>query len=841
MPAKPRQRPRSSPFPPGPIYSTIAGIAIAIVMVCGANAAARLNEPFPGFFLWRNLFVPAVGDSSWTGVESGLRYHSWLLEVDGQAVDTPADVDAVLLDRTPGERVQYRLTKDGNGYVIETEIMRLDAAAWFSVIGIYTLNAFALIALAVTLLYMNPRDSAARALFLFSTNLALYMATSVDSFGPYWFRIPYFFFVNFVPVTVWNLLSHFPVGRRRRRWEDVVLAGIIGVAAIHAAASNWAFHANHELLFRLEAASHGLMALAGLSAIVFYLSYFLTARTRTVRDRTKIVLLGTLGAFTPPIIVLALVYGAGVTFPFNLLTMLFVLFPLSIAYAIAKHDLFDIDRAIKRTLVYAALSALVFGAYTLVINVVDIAFENATPIASRIAEGLLILALIVATNPSRRRIQDTVDRLYDRRRYEYRDVVRSVAQTFTRILDFEELLDLVLRLLDETMQPTLARVYVLGPSSMPILHGELVHGTGTDGDVSVDPDGVPDAEIAPVFATLADRGVVTSEDDLAGVDDSSAAAALRRREGTIAVSMRLSGALTGAIVVGERRAGGYFTGRDVELLRTLADQLAVALDNARSYRTIDALNQDLGFKNVALEESNRELRETQDELVEKERLAVIGELSGAVAHAIRNPLAGIKAAAQLAMFEIENTDAAEAVRDVIAETDRLDERIGALLAFSSPFEPYVRRVSLSSIVADAIRDTRSKAHSRGVRVEENASTDPIEVMADPVLFAQAVLELISNAVDACPDGGHVRVSLGTVVQEQSACVQVEDDGPGLSENAASRMFELFFTTKNKGTGFGLATVKRIVEAHGGRIETGTSDLGGAMFRVSVRLAGSGSA
>ncbi len=841
MPQRPVQRARSSVFTPGLIYSTIAGVAIAVVMVCGANAVARLGDSFPGFFLWSNLFVPAVGDSTWTGVNSGLRYHSWLVEADGQSVSDPAEVDAVLANRIPGERVKYRLFKDGEEYILETEVMQLNARAWFSVIGIYTLNAIVLITLAVTVLYMKPRDPAARALFLFSSNLALYMATSVDSFGPYWFRVPYFFFVNFVPVTVWNLLSRFPVGRKRKQWEDSAICAVAGAAVIHALASNWAFNANHELLFQLEAASHGLMALAGLSAVAFYLFHFLAARTRTVRDRTKIVLLGTLGAFTPPIVVLALVYGAGIAFPFNFLTMLFVVFPLSIAYAIAKHDLFDIDRAIKRTLVYATLSALVFGAYTLAINVVDIAFENATPITSRIAEGLLILGLIVATNPSRRRIQDGVDRLYDRRRYEYRDVVRSVAQTFTRILDFEKLIERVLRLLDETMQPTLARVYVLGPSSIPILHGELLHGLGDSTAVRSDPDGLHDPEIGPVFSALVDCDVVTAEDDLTGGHSSHAAAALRACKGTIAVPMRLSGSLTGAIVVGDRRAGGYFTGTDVELLRTLADQLAVALDNARSYRTIDALNQNLGLKNVALEDANRELRETQNELVRKERLAVIGELSGAVAHAIRNPLAGIKAAAQLAMFEIDHEDAADAVRDVISETDRLDERIGALLAFSKPFEPQVRHTALSSIVVDAIRDTRSKAESRAIRVEQHASTDAINVLVDPILFAQAVLELISNALDACPQGGRVHVTLYTEAQDRYACLQVEDDGPGLSTHANDRMFELFFTTKKKGTGFGLATVKRIIEAHGGEIETEKSDLGGALFRVRVPLASAASA
>ncbi len=84
-----------------------------MVAVCTVNALARIGEPFPGFFVWENLFVPAVGEPDWTGVAAGLRYHSWLIAADGAPVASAAELNALLEGRTAGEPVTYLLEKDG--------------------------------------------------------------------------------------------------------------------------------------------------------------------------------------------------------------------------------------------------------------------------------------------------------------------------------------------------------------------------------------------------------------------------------------------------------------------------------------------------------------------------------------------------------------------------------------------------------------------------------------------------------------------------------------------------------------------------------------------------------
>ncbi|MFQ5514979.1 MAG: ATP-binding protein [Myxococcota bacterium] len=814
---------------PGTLLVLIAVAATLIVGICSLNSLERIGRVFPGFFVWENLFVPAVGEPHWTGVASGVRYQSWLVEMDGKPLRDGREMAQRIPGRSAGTPVEYGLVKDGQRYTVVAPLMVLGLRTWLGVLGIYVLAALALLVLGIVVLYMKPRDPAAIALFFFCVNLGLYMATAADSFGPYLFRVPCFYFFPLIPATAFAVISFFPVARERRPWETSVLAGLVLAGLALGTATNFAFDERHDLLVPLDRLTHVFVAASALTSIVFFVWYFFRAPNRVVRQRTKAVMLGTIGSFLPSIGLLAM-FAGDVTLPLNFAAIFLPLFPLSIAYAIGRHDLFDIDRVIKRTLVYGALTVIVLGSYTLSISYLDYLFENLTEAESRLAQGVLIVGLILLTTPSRERIQDLVDRLYDRQRYSYRDVVRTASREFATLLDFEKLTARTLLLIDETLQPCFVQLYTVSARGEALLRGHL---DPTDGTAPLrDPRG---HSIAIVLRALARIDLVTAEDDAERVSAARAAAACALRElgVSLATAMRLEGRLIGVMLVGPKRAGGDHTANDVELLRTISDQLAVALENAQAYQTIDLLNRNLELKNIELEGTNRELRETQRELVQKERLAAIGELSGAVAHAIRNPLAGIKAAAQLALLELESHPASTSVSDVVSETDRLDARIGALLDFSKPFRPEVRPIRLSEVTNRAARDTRAKAQAGDVSIVIEGSESLPEVLVDPTLLTQATMELLSNAIDASPSGGKVLLRTGGGEEDGAPVVwiEVQDSGPGIAPGRADRIFDLFYTTKSQGTGFGLVSVRKITEGHGGHVVMGNGELGGACFRV----------
>ena len=840
MAGSPAQSTISRLLAPGAWRVAVSVVALVVVSVCGFNSVRGIGAPFPGFFVWENLFVPAIGASSWSGVRSGLPYHSWLLSADGVVLHDAGDLERVLEGKKEGENVLYEVEHHGERSVVSVPVETFTPGHYVESTGIFLFDALALMALAVVMLYLKPTGGDSAALFLFATTLALYLATAIDLFGPYLFREAYFFFAGLAPTSAFLVLSWFPVGRARRAFETPILVALAAVSLAFGFASNLTFFGARETLLLLDRLFHVYLASSIVAAMAFFAWYFISTREQNVRQRTKVVLVASLGAFLPAMALVA-VYTGIAAIPFNVLTVFFVVFPVGIGYAIAKHDLFGVDRFIKRALAYLLLSAAVLGSYGLTITALEFAFENLTGAAERLTSGLLVLALLMALNPSRDRVQAFVDRLYDRRRYEYRDVVRSASRRFSSILDFEALVRTALELIDETVQPLSAELFTVGADGVPLRRGLLAYGggAGSTGGIEVADRAAP--ELAHVVEGLRHSDFFTA----AMPAGREGALALDR---VLATGMHLEGRETGFLVVGRKRAGGYHTGDDAELLRTMSDQLAVALENAQAYHTINRLNVDLEAKALDLEDANRELQETQDQLIRAERLAVVGELSGAVAHAMRNPLAAIKMAAEFGGMEFENHPAAENFRDISSEAGRLEKRIRDLLDFSRPYEPRPERIDFHALVSRAVDISRGKASQKGIELALSGESGTNWVHVDVALFEQVVVELVANAIDASPENSRVEISTGrgagggdagsrgAAGWVARAWVSVADRGPGIAEEKRPRIFDLFFTTKKTGTGFGLATVKKIVDRHGGAISVETGEGRGTRFTVQIPAA-----
>lgn len=211
-----------------------------------------------------------------------------------------------------------------------------------------------------------------------------------------------------------------------------------------------------------------------------------------------------------------------------------------------------------------------------------------------------------------------------------------------------------------------------------------------------------------------------------------------------------------------------------------------------------------------------------------ERLAAIGEVAGAVAHGIRNPLAGIRAAAQVAHLRgLRGELALESLANVLSESDRLDHRIRSLLDFSRPYQLRPRRIDLVPL-AEAVRRTLA-ARPGGYEVSLACTEPELAVDADPAHLEEALLEVGANALRAMPQGGPLAIEIEA--PEGAVVLRFRDAGGGVPEGVRERLFDLFFTTRPDGTGIGLATVKKIVELHGGAIALESSGAQGSVFRI----------
>jgi signal transduction histidine kinase len=274
-----------------------------------------------------------------------------------------------------------------------------------------------------------------------------------------------------------------------------------------------------------------------------------------------------------------------------------------------------------------------------------------------------------------------------------------------------------------------------------------------------------------------------------------------------------------------RRNALPYAERDLNTASLLGPHVAKLLERARLYEQ--------------LKESYAQLNRAQVELVRHERLAALGELSAVMAHEVRNPLGVIfNSVASLKKLMQPSGDAALLLRIVGEEAERLNRIVGDLLDFARPYEPERKAVPLEAIIAGAVDAAVQAVAGEGIRVLTDFPLELPRFAVDGQLVRQAVVNLVVNAMQAMPKGGTVTVRATGEQQpggELYACIQVRDEGVGISATAAGRIFEPFFTTKATGTGLGLAVVKRIVDAHHGEISVESSPAGGTTF--TVRLPG----
>src|SRR5438046_3185832 len=235
-----------------------------------------------------------------------------------------------------------------------------------------------------------------------------------------------------------------------------------------------------------------------------------------------------------------------------------------------------------------------------------------------------------------------------------------------------------------------------------------------------------------------------------------------------------------------------------------------------------------------------QLRQSRARLVRSEKLASIGQMAAAVAHGLRNPLASLRAATQLARHRVDAPAAREQLDAIIEQVDRLDVRIAHLLQFSRPAPFHPLRESVRTLVQGALSGFAELLRERGIELVLSFAEAVPDVRVDPMRLEQALTEIVSNALDAMPPPAGGRLEIGTRAATGDAGggvgIEITDSGCGIPPEILPNLCEPFFTTRSEGTGLGLAIAKRYVEEAGGRLEI-TSVVGrGTTVRIWLPVA-----
>jgi len=256
------------------------------------------------------------------------------------------------------------------------------------------------------------------------------------------------------------------------------------------------------------------------------------------------------------------------------------------------------------------------------------------------------------------------------------------------------------------------------------------------------------------------------------------------------------------------------------------------LDAGRLRDELNELNRELEKK---VQERTRDLAETQERLVHQQNLASLGEMSGGMAHEIRNPLNSISLYAQLITDDLPEGDSKkEYVEKILSDVDRINDIVSNLNAFSRRIKRDKTPLDLEDIVSTVMRSLSTQFSSKGVDVRLELPDDLPTVLASSEEMDEVFSHLLINSLHAMPDGGEIVVTMRTISARDSGGsmpykdesprqyieVSVADNGSGISKDDIDRIFIPFFTTKAdwKGTGLGLSVVHRIVNDHGGSID-----------------------
>ena len=239
------------------------------------------------------------------------------------------------------------------------------------------------------------------------------------------------------------------------------------------------------------------------------------------------------------------------------------------------------------------------------------------------------------------------------------------------------------------------------------------------------------------------------------------------------------------------------------------------------------------------------MKDLEQIVMAREKLASLGQLAAGIAHEIRNPLSGINiniSTLDLLCRRAEGMDPEEKEKlgAVVAQAKAASDKIGAvvkrILDFSRPIPPRMGRIDVVQVVRDTLALSATSIRKCEVTLLQDLSPDPLYCRADATLLEQAILNLITNALQAMETGERKKFLKVVVGREgQKAVIRVADNGPGVAGEILGKIFDPFYTTRKDGHGIGLSFSHRVVSKHDGRLSAGNAEGGGAEFRIELPL------
>jgi signal transduction histidine kinase len=490
------------------------------------------------------------------------------------------------------------------------------------------------------------------------------------------------------------------------------------------------------------------------------------------------------------------------------------------AYAIVKHRLLDIEFVVRKSVTYTIITfLLLIPCLGLVITAQKFLFGHINR-AFTVVIFLLFLVIAYAFPRLRPGTEAAVTKAFFRERYDYTRTLNRLSSAMISILDKKQLLKKLVETTATALKSENASIFLwddetnlyrmeaswglskpshevgspktsffmwLEKNKTYILKDELESGASTN----------PKNFIANGFEFLIEH--------------------MNSMEADLSIPITFRNKLYGVLNLGRKKKKGLYTHEDIDLLTGLANQTAIALENARMYT---------------------DLQKSMESMQRADRLAALGTLAAGMAHEIRNPLVSIKTFLQLVPERHNDKEfMGEFHALASSEADRISNLVGQLLSFARPAPAKFEEKYMAEIIDSLLPLIDNRARKKGITLKKMYSENLPLINVDADQMKQVFLNILLNALDATNSGGEITIATRYIVREDGIAyvqIQISDTGEGISKEKLKKLFTPFFTTKAQGTG--LAISHRIIEEHQGTISVESREGQGTTFYINLPVA-----
>lgn len=573
-------------------FVTIIFLFLVVLVFTVANAFRWLHKPFPGFLVNARMVVQDYGQYNWPGVQAGLGFPAKLISVNGRRIAKDSDLERVLQDAGVGTDATYVF--DVNGAPVEHSfpIARFTTEDLLATFGVEFLAALLYFGLGVVVFIMKPDTELSWVFFLACFWLAIYVITGFDTVSTHKSLLAYHLAATFLPGSFAHMSLVFP-----HRWEFTKRHPVVvAIPHVASAAIFIPFHGYYPgpVFLALYPFVYLYFFLSATSPAVSSIFAYFKGTSVIAKQRAKVILFGAAVAFPLPALMYVVPFIGGswgnLKFNANFLVLAILVYPACIAYAISKHNLFDVDVYIKRAVGYAIMTGVVGLGYLSFQAVASKLIFH--PLFGDYAENVYPLAfallIVFFFNPINRRVQDSVDRLFFRRKFDYKETISAVSNALTSVLNLDDIIMQIVNTLRREMFVDTAGLVILEAEKKScrafFVSDEPIGGNDNLKDVSVSYDD-------PLIDLLSrEKNLVTKydleEDPRYQKVKETCGETFSQMSASLAIPLLFKGEVMGLLALGEKKSGHFYTREDIDLLHTMADEGAVAIRNALAHEEV---------------------------------------------------------------------------------------------------------------------------------------------------------------------------------------------------------------------------------------------------------------